>query len=103
VVEILLSALLILVVLATVIWPLIVPDSATSGGSAAGRGSAITDSAQDDIDDIDAAKEAKYREIRDAELDFRAGKFSEQEWKVIDAQLRAEAIALLGREQSPIG
>jgi len=47
------------------------------------------------VADIDAAKEAKYREIRDAELDFRTGKLSEADWKAIDRQLRAEAVALL--------
>jgi flagellar biosynthesis/type III secretory pathway M-ring protein FliF/YscJ len=47
--------------------------------------------------ELDAAREAKYREIRDAELDFRTGKLSEQEWKVQDRALRAEAVELLRR------
>lgn len=42
-----------------------------------------------------AAKEAKYREIADAELDFRAGKMTERDWRRYDAELRAEAIMLL--------
>jgi hypothetical protein len=45
--------------------------------------------------DLEAAKEAKYREIRDAELDYRTGKLSEADWRAIDRQLRAEAIELL--------
>jgi hypothetical protein len=45
--------------------------------------------------DLEAAKEAKYREIREAELDFRTGKLSEADWKAIDRELRAEAMELL--------
>ena len=47
--------------------------------------------------DLEAAKEAKYREIRDAELDFRTGKLSEEDWRVVDRELRAEAMELLRR------
>jgi len=46
-------------------------------------------------DDLMAAREAKYREIRDAELDYRTGKLSEEDYKKLDAQLRAEAIKIL--------
>ena len=45
--------------------------------------------------DLEAAKEAKYREIKDAELDFRMGKLSEDDWRVLDAELRAQAIEIL--------
>ncbi|HEY4812674.1 MAG TPA: hypothetical protein VIH71_16630 [Solirubrobacteraceae bacterium] len=47
------------------------------------------------IADLEAAREAKYREIRDAELDFRTGKLSREDYELIDADLRAEAIAIL--------
>jgi hypothetical protein len=47
--------------------------------------------------DLELAKEAKYREIRDAELDFRTGKLSEADWRAVDRELRAEAIELLRR------
>ena len=47
--------------------------------------------------ELEAAKEAKYREIRDAELDHRMGKLSEQDWQAIDRELRAEAIEILRR------
>jgi hypothetical protein len=46
-------------------------------------------------DEFEAAREAKYREIRDAELDFRTGKLSREDYQVIDADLRAEAIEIL--------
>jgi hypothetical protein len=44
---------------------------------------------------LEAAKEAKYREIRDAELDFRMGKLSEPDFKTTDRELRAQAIEIL--------
>jgi hypothetical protein len=44
---------------------------------------------------LEAAKEAKYREIRDAELDFRMGKLTEAEYKTTDRELRAQAIVIL--------
>ena len=45
--------------------------------------------------DLEAAKEAKYREIRDAELDYRMGKLSEEDWREADRALRADAIEIL--------
>ena len=48
-------------------------------------------------DDLEAAKEAKYREIRDAELDYRTGKLSEEDWRALDRDLRGEAMDLLRR------
>ena len=47
--------------------------------------------------ELEAAKEAKYREIRDAELDYRTGKLSEADWRASDRALRAEAVAILRR------
>ncbi len=52
--------------------------------------------------ELEAAKEAKYREIRDAELDFRMGKLSEADHKAVDRELRAEAIEIL-RELDSLG
>lgn len=46
---------------------------------------------------LEAAKEAKYREIRDAELDYRTGKLSEEDWQALDGTLRGEAVELLRR------
>jgi hypothetical protein len=45
--------------------------------------------------ELEAAKEAKYREIRDAELDFRMGKVSEADHRMTDRELRSQAIAIL--------
>jgi hypothetical protein len=44
---------------------------------------------------LEAAKEAKYREIRDTELDYRMGKLSEEDWREADRELRAQAIEIL--------
>jgi hypothetical protein len=44
---------------------------------------------------LEAAKEAKYREIRDSELDYRMGKLSEEDWRAGDRELRAQAIEIL--------
>ena len=45
--------------------------------------------------ELEARKEAKYREIRDAELDREQGKLSQEDWARLDAQLRREAIEIL--------
>jgi type II secretory pathway component PulM len=50
-----------------------------------------------ELADLEAAKEAKFREIRDAELDYRTGKLSRDDWRALDASLRAEAIEILRR------
>jgi hypothetical protein len=47
--------------------------------------------------ELEAAKEAKFRELRDAELDYRTGKLSREDWRALDSALRAEAIELLRR------
>ena len=44
---------------------------------------------------LEAAKEAKYREIRDAELDFRMGKLSDADYRTTDRELRAQAVEIL--------
>jgi hypothetical protein len=50
-----------------------------------------------EIAELEAAKEAKYREIRDADLDHRTGKLSDADWRAQDRALRAEAVELLRR------
>lgn len=47
--------------------------------------------------DLEAARDAKYREIRDADMDLRTGKLSEDDHRAIDSSLRAEAIEILHR------
>jgi hypothetical protein len=50
-----------------------------------------------EVDDLEAEREAKYREIRDAELDLRTGKLSEADHAAIDRSLRGEAVEILHR------
>jgi hypothetical protein len=45
--------------------------------------------------ELEARKEAKYREIRDAELDYRTGKLSREDHRALDRTLRREALAIL--------
>ena len=44
---------------------------------------------------LEAARDAKYREIRDAELDWRTGKLSDEDYREQDRRLRAEAVEIL--------
>ena len=48
---------------------------------------------------LEAAREAKYQEIRDAELDFRVGKLSREDYEAVNATLRAEALTILDKLQ----
>lgn len=48
-----------------------------------------------DMGELEAAREAKYRELRDAELDHRTGKLSDEDYAELDTALRAEAIEIL--------
>jgi type II secretory pathway component PulM len=59
------------------------------------RGALAGDNAEEVA--LEAAKEAKFREIRDAELDFRTGKLSRDDYRALDSSLRSEAIDLLRR------
>jgi hypothetical protein len=45
--------------------------------------------------DLEAARDAKYQEIRDAELDHGTGKLSDEDWRDVDRRLRAEAVDIL--------
>jgi shikimate kinase len=45
--------------------------------------------------DLEAAREAKYREIRDAELDHNTGKLSDADFEAVERTLRAEAVEIL--------
>ena len=47
------------------------------------------------VAELEARKEALYRQIRDAELDRAQGKLSDADWRRQDAELRREAIEVL--------
>jgi hypothetical protein len=82
------AAVVVVTVVAAIVW--LVWSPLRPGASAR----ALTD-VEVEREDLEAAKEAKYREIRDAELDHRMGKLSREDWRAIDRGLRAEAIELL--------
>jgi hypothetical protein len=86
----LLQFLLILVVLLAAVAVISAPLRATREG-------AHDDGASEggELERLEAAREAKYREIRDAELDFRTGKLSPEDFQRVDGQLRAEAVEIL--------
>lgn len=85
--EFLLVALILLAVVAFITVPLRRPRR--EGG---GEGSGEEDPR---IAELEARKEAKYREIRDAEMDHAAGKLSDEDFRRQDAELRREAIEIL--------
>jgi cytochrome c-type biogenesis protein CcmF len=53
--------------------------------------------------EADARKEAKYREIRDAELDHATGKLSDEDFALLDAELRREALEILDGHENGSG
>ena len=78
-----LLVLVVLVAVAVVVaWPLYRAARPRPGGAP-------------ELEALEAAKDAKLREIRETELDYRTGKLSEEDWRATDAQLRAEAADLL--------
>lgn len=46
---------------------------------------------------LEAARDAKYREIRDTEIDYRAGKLTRDEFERTDRELRRDAVNILNR------
>ncbi len=44
---------------------------------------------------LEAARAAKYREIKDAELDYKSGKLNDEDYARIDSDLRREAVGIL--------
>jgi hypothetical protein len=83
-IEILLGALLFALVAAFVLAPL----RRRQGGSG-------SEGEDPRVAELESRKEAKYREIRDTELDHAAGKLSEEDFRRQDAELRREAVEIL--------
>lgn len=50
-----------------------------------------------EIAELEAARDAKLREIRDCENDFRTGKLERGDFERIDAALRSEAVEIIDR------
>jgi hypothetical protein len=86
--EIVLALILVALLAVFVVAPL----RRRAGGGPAGE--------SPELADLEARKEALYRQIRDAELDREQGKLSRSDWERLDAELRREAIAVLKRIDS---
>ncbi len=48
-------------------------------------------------EELEVEREAKYREIRGAELDYRTGKLAREDYEAVDRALRSEALEILNR------
>jgi len=84
------EVLLALAIVAVLAWFVTAPLRESRGGAAA------SSEAEDPrVAELEARKEALYRQIRDAELDRAQGKLSDADWRRADAELRREAIAVL--------
>jgi flagellar biosynthesis/type III secretory pathway M-ring protein FliF/YscJ len=98
-----LIALVAGVLLAVVFVVISGPLRAASRANASGELSATEQERQPGSEDgyeraeLEATRETKYREIRDAELDLRTGKLSREDYEAIDSGLRAEALEILDR------
>ena len=82
-----LAALVILIVVGGLVYVLSAPLRA--------RDTDVRDENADRLAELEARKEAKYGEIRDAEMDYKTGKLSEDDHRALDRQLRAEAMEVL--------
>jgi hypothetical protein len=47
--------------------------------------------------ELEDAKQSKYREIKDAELDHKAGRMTQEQWEQTDRELRREAMLILAK------
>jgi hypothetical protein len=60
-----------------------------------GRAAVAGAEADDRVAELEAAKEAKYREIRDARLDFSLGKVSTADHEATERDLQSQAFAIV--------
>jgi hypothetical protein len=82
-----LAALLVILVLAAVVAVVGAPLRRDAGPG--------EEAAAQRVRELEAARETKYQEIREAELDRRTGKLDEDDFRALDRELRAEAVAIL--------
>ena len=82
-----LAPLLVILALALVVW--IVAAPLRKGAQA------VEAEAELDRVHLEAARDAKYAEIRELELDHRTGKLSDEDFRALDHQLRGEAVQIL--------
>ena len=80
------EAILVILALAVVVWVVSAPLRHDADPE-------VPDASRRDA--LEAARDAKYREIRDAELDWRTGKLSDEDYREQDRRLRQEAVEIL--------
>jgi len=89
----------VLVVLAVVVFVVTGPLRRAPDRRLEDAGTSAAQAAAQDSDrrlaELEASREAKYREIRDADLDHRTGKLSDADFEALDQTLRAEAVEIL--------
>jgi hypothetical protein len=81
------APLLVILALAVVVWVVAEP---LRGGP-----QRMADADTIERESLEAARDAKYREIRELELDHRTGKLADDDYRALDRQLRAEAVTIL--------
>jgi hypothetical protein len=86
--------LIILAILAAVVVFVSAPVRRVLAGGHSFGGGGVADP-ESELDELEAAREAKYRELRDADLDHRTGKLSDEDYEMLDRSLRGEAIEIL--------
>lgn len=79
--QVLLTIAMITIVISFLAWPLI-----------HGVDERVVDATRRELED---AKQSKYREIKDAELDHKAGRMTDEQWHQTDQELRKEAMLIL--------
>src|SRR3954452_6176183 len=85
-----LAPLLVIALLGLVVWIVGAP-------LLRGRAEEADERERREGDGLQAAKEAKYREIRELELDHRTGKVEDDDFRDQDRALRGEAVEILRR------
>jgi hypothetical protein len=83
IIQVLLTIVMISTVVTFLAWPIL-----------KGVDEKVVDAERAELED---AKQAKYREIKDAELEFKAGRMTEDQWHTTDQELRREAMLILAK------
>jgi hypothetical protein len=92
-----------LALIAAVVLVVSVPLRAARPGPGAASAKRMPDRESAERAELEVAREAKYREIRDAELDYRTGKLSREDYEAVDGALRSEAVEILDRLEASEG
>ncbi len=87
---------IVLVILFAVVFVITAPLRRPPEG-ASGEAELENPEVSSEVLELEAQRDAKYREIRDTELDHQTGKLSDEDFQAVDSALRSEAIEILRR------